>query len=345
MVALKNAEIDRLLARPEAAPAIVLVYGPDGGLVRERVDALIRGSVDDPKDPFAMVRLDGDDLAGDPIRLADEAQTIPMFGGRRAIHVRVGAKNVAGAVEPLTRLSLRDCRVIIEAGDLKRSNPLRALCEGTRNAAAMPCYADDEEKLARLIDDEMRAAGLGIARDARAALVPLLGSDRRASLGEIRKLALYAQGKEQIEMDDIVAVVADASSLAVDSIIDAAFAGRNGELEVELAKARVAGTNAGTIVSTALRHVAQLHRARSVVESGGSLDQALYEMRPPVHFSRRTAVEAALRTWTMAKLERAMAQLAEASLETRRQASLAETIAHRALMTIASGARQNARAR
>src|SRR4051812_9367772 len=106
MVALKNAEIDRLLARPDAAPAIVLVYGPDGGLVRERADALIRGSVDDPKDPFAMVRLDGDELAGDPVRLADEAQTIPMFGGRRAIHVRAGAKNIAPAVEPLTRLAL-----------------------------------------------------------------------------------------------------------------------------------------------------------------------------------------------------------------------------------------------
>jgi DNA polymerase-3 subunit delta len=268
-----------------------------------------------------------------------------MFGGRRAVHVRVGAKNIAGAVEPVLQLALRDCRIIIEAGDLKRNNPLRALCESARNAAAMPCYADDEEKLARLIDDEIRAAGLGIARDARAALVPLLGSDRRASLGEIRKLALYAKGKEQIEIEDIIAVVADASSLAVDAIVDAAFAGRNGELEAELGKARVAGTNAGTIVSTALRHVAQLHRARSVVESGGSLDQALYEMRPPVHFSRKTAVEAALRAWSAAKLERAMAQLAQASLETRRQASLAETIAHRALMTIASGARQNARAR
>jgi DNA polymerase-3 subunit delta len=340
MVALKPAEIDRLLARPDAAPAIVLVYGPDGGLVRERAEAIIRGSVDDPKDPFAFVRLDGDDVAGDPVRLADEAQTIPLFGGRRAIHLRVGAKNVAAAVEPLLKMTLHDCRVVIEAGDLKRNNPLRAVCESARNAAALPCYPDDDDRLARLIDEEMRAAGLGIARDARAALVPLLGSDRRASLGEIRKLALYAHGREQIEMDDIIAVVADASSLAIDAIVDAAFAGRNADLETELAKARVAGTNAGTIVSTALRHVAQLHKVRSAIEAGASLDQALYEMRPPVHFSRKAIVEAALRAWTVAKLERAMAQLAEATLETRRQASLAETIAHRALMTIASGARR-----
>src|SRR5262245_31689195 len=340
MVAPKGAEIDRLLARPAALPAIVLVFGPDVGLVRERTEAIVRASVDDTADPFALVRLDGDDLSGDPVRLVDEAQTVPLFGGRRAIHLRAGGKNIVPAVEPLFDLSLRDCRVVIEAGDLKRNAPLRSLCEGAKNVVAIACHPDDEKKLARLIDDELRAAGMAISGDARDALLPLLGSDRRASLGEIRKLALYAHGRERIEMEDVVAVVADASSLGLDAIADAALAGRNADLETELAKARVAGTAGGTIISTAQRHVAQLHRARIAVESGGSLDQAMYEMRPPVHFTRKAAVEAALRAWTCPRLERAMGQLAEAALEARRHPALADSIAHRALMTIASGARR-----
>src|SRR5215470_19066364 len=213
MVALKAGEVDAFVARPDAARPIVLVYGPDLGLVRERAEAIIRASVDDPRDPFALVRLDGDDLSGDPTRLVDEAQTVPLFGGRRAIHLRVGGKNVQGALERLLEVKLQDCRVVIEAGDLRRNSPIRALCEGARNAAAIACYPDNEEKLGRLIDDEMRAAGLAIDEDARAALVPLLGGDRRASLSEIRKLALYAQGQDRVGLDDIVAVIADASSL------------------------------------------------------------------------------------------------------------------------------------
>ena len=43
----------------------------------------------------------------------------------------------------------------------------------------------------------MRAAGLTIAPEARAALIPLLGGDRLASRSELRKLALYAHGKER----------------------------------------------------------------------------------------------------------------------------------------------------
>ena len=60
MTALKTAEIDRFVARPDPAQPIVLVYGPDAGLVRERVDALVKASVDDTSDPFAFVRIEGD---------------------------------------------------------------------------------------------------------------------------------------------------------------------------------------------------------------------------------------------------------------------------------------------
>jgi DNA polymerase-3 subunit delta len=214
------------------------------------------------------------------------------------------------------------------------------LCERARNAVAIPCYPDDERSLARLIDDEMRAANLVMAAEARTALVPLLGGDRRASLCEIRKLALYAHGRSAVELDDVLAVIADASSLALDRVVDAAFAGRHGEVEGEFAKARIAGTAPGTMLSAAQRQLAQLHKVRIAIEAGASIDEALADTRPPLHFTRRRAVEAALRSWTAARLERAMAQLAEAALDARKQSSLAESIAQRALISIAGAARR-----
>jgi DNA polymerase III subunit delta len=340
MVALKGADIDRFVARPDPARPIVLVFGPDAGLVRERAEALVRASVDDPKDPFQLARLDGDELAGEPTRLIEEVNTIPLFGGRRAVWVKAGGRNLAPAVEALLGSPAPDCRVVIEAGDLKRSAPLRAACERAKTAVALPCYPDAERDLARLIDAEMREAGLAISSEARATLIPLLGGDRLASRHELRKLALYARGKARVELDDVMAVVADASTLALDGLIDAAFAGRTGELEAQFGKARTAGTAAGTIVSAALRQVAQLHRARLAVEAGASVGEAAGGIQPFVHFSRKAAVETALGSWTSARLARAMAQLAEAALETRKQPAIAEAIAQRTLLALAVNARR-----
>src|SRR5215475_460667 len=208
MTAIKAADVDRFIAKPDPTQPVLLVFGPDAGLVRERVDALVRALVDDPGDPFALARIEGDELAGNPARLVEEAHTVPLFGGRRAVLVKAGARNIASAVETVIASPSNECRVIIEAGNLGKSAPLRSLCEKAKVAAALPCYADSERALAQLIDEEMRAAGLTIAADARAALLDLIGADRLASRNEIRKLTLYAKGQKRVELFDVMAVVA-----------------------------------------------------------------------------------------------------------------------------------------
>jgi DNA polymerase III subunit delta len=320
------------------------VYGADAGLVRERAEKIIRASVADPNDPFALARLDGDMLASEPSRLAEEAHTIPLFGGKRAVWVKAGSRNFAAAVDMLVTSPPVDCRVVIEAGDLRRTAPLRVLCEKAKSAAAIACHVDNERDLVRLIDDEMRAAKLSIAPEARAALAALIGGDRLASRSEIRKLVLYAQGKDKVGLDDVLAVVADASALALDGVVDAAFAGRTAEMETQFGKALAAGTSAGTIMYATLRQVLQLHKARIGLDAGKSTDEALWSFVPPVHFRRKPLVEAALNAWSAARLARAVEQLAEATLNVRRLRApideLATPLTQRALLSIAQSARR-----
>src|SRR5579863_9789311 len=329
MVAVKAADVDVFVARPDPARPVVLVFGPDAGLVSERVNALIKASVDDVNDPFSLVRLDADELAANPARLVDEAQTMPLFGGRRAVWLKAGSRNIAPAVEAVLALPAAECRVVIEAGDLRRNAPLRALCERAKNAVALTCYADSERDRARLIDDEMRATGLTLTPEARALLIPLLGGDRAASRNEIRKLALYARGRDHVGVDDVTAVVSDASALAVEDIVDAAFAGKPAELETQLGKARTAGTSAGSLLFNAQRQLAQLHKWRTAIESGAPF--SLDAVQPPLHFRRKALVDAALKAWSAARLTTAMAELADAVLQSRRRPALTDIIAERAL--------------
>lgn len=331
MTIVKAAEA--FAARPDPALPVVLVFGPDAGLVSERVEAIVRASVDDLRDSFAVTRIAGDELAADPAKLVDEAQAIPMFGGRRAIWVRAGARSFIPALEALLAVAIRDCRVVIEAGELRRNAPLRTLCERARNAAAIACYTDNASDLGRLIDEEMRAAGLTLAPEARAALMPLLGGDRRASRNELKKLALYAHGQERVTLQDVLAVVGDASAEALDGLVDATFAGKPREVDAHFTKALAAGVNPGTIIFAALRQVASLHKARLNIEAGSNPAREAESMR--MNFTRKAVVEAALKNWTATGLARALRSLGSAQLETRRQAALAVALTHRTLMSLA----------
>jgi DNA polymerase-3 subunit delta len=340
MVAIKNQDVEKFLARPDPARPVVLVFGPDAGLVSERVNALVKASVDDVNDPFSLVRLEAEDLSANPARLVEEAQTIPLFGGRRAVWAKAGSRNIAPAVEAVLALPTSECRVVIEAGDLRRKAPLRVVSERAKNAAALPCYADTERDLGRLIDTEMRDADLALKPEARAMLIPLLGGDRAASRSELRKLTLYARGRGEVDVDDVTAVVSDASALALDDLVDTAFAGRPSDLEAQLAKVRAAGSPVGSIFFAAQRQLAQLHKWRTAIEGGAHF--SLDSVQPPLHFRRKPLVEAALKQWNAARIAAAMAELADAVLASRKMPALADTIAERALLSLAVRARRAA---
>ncbi len=287
------------------------------------------------------MRIEGEDLSANPSRLVEEAHTVPLFGGRRAVLVKAGGRNIVAAVEPVLAAPSNECRIIIEAGDLKKSAPLRALCEKSKVAAALPCYADND---ARSGAADRRRNARGESARSRRTRAPccsaLLGGDRLASRNEIRKLALYAQGGSRVELADVMAVVADASALALDGVIDSAFAGKTADVETEFGKARAGGSSPAAIVSAAIRQVANLHKMKLAVEAGDSVEFAMKRGAPPVHFSRERDVGAALRAWSPPRLLRTMEQLAEASLDMRRNAVLAEAIAQRTLLAIAVGARR-----
>src|SRR5918995_1711386 len=117
MVAVKAGDVEGALKRADPLTPVLLFYGPDAGLVAERARAAAERAVDDPADPFQLIRLDGDVLAADPARLADEGATIGLFGTRRAIWVKPTGRAIAPAVEAALEAPLQDTVIVIEAGD------------------------------------------------------------------------------------------------------------------------------------------------------------------------------------------------------------------------------------
>ena len=343
MVALRTGDIEAFLTRPDPKRPVVLVFGPDSGLVRERSEMLVRGAAPADADPFSSVTLDGELLAADPGRLADEARTLGLFGGRRVVHVRAGGRNIADALKPLLADPPENALVVIEAGDLRKNAPLRSLCEASPSAATIPCYADSERDLYRLVERTLRDAGIRIDPDASDALIELLGADRLATRAELDKLVLYAGADRSIGLDDVRAVIADASALALDDAVDAAAAGDGDTALAALNKARAAGTNASVVLSGAIRHVANLHRLSLEIEHGRAITAVIERAQPPIHFRRHKRAERALARLTQLDFAQALVALGQASLAARRQASLADAIAERALLSLARMGRRRGR--
>ncbi|CAM5582298.1 DNA polymerase-3 subunit delta [Aquamicrobium terrae] len=338
MAQKKAFEVDAWLARPDPKVAVVLLYGPDRGLVAERARAFAQRTGLPLDDPFSVVKLDAGDVEKDEGRLVGEARTVPMFSDRRLLWVRnAGAqKSLADDVKALLAEPPRDAVVLIEAGELKKGAGLRAVVEAAPAAMALPCYADEARDLDGVIDDELGKAGMTMALDARQALRRSLGGDRLASRGEMEKLVLYAQGKSEITLDDVKASSGDVSGQSFDDAIDAALDGRVDDFDAAFTRQCQAGGQPFLALAAAMRQFQALQFMRGAMDQGGrNAASVVASHRPPVFFARRKLVEKTLERWSAEAIGRALARLQAAVLQTRRRPELAVPLARQALLGIA----------
>src|SRR5690606_1606404 len=137
--------------------------------------------------------------------------TVPMFSARRLVWIKSAGtqKQLADDVKLLAAQPPRDAIVLIEAGDLKKSAPLRSTVEAAAAGMALPCYADEARSVDGVIDELLARDDMTIALEARQLLRANLGGDRLATRSELEKLMLYCHGAREIRIDDVEAAIGD----------------------------------------------------------------------------------------------------------------------------------------
>jgi len=337
---ITGAKVEAFLRAPDPALRAILIFGPDEGLVRERAQRIAKLVVEDLNDPFRVVEFTGAQLKDDPARLPDEAAAIAFGGGQRVVLVRQAADACEAACKSFLSLDTpADALVVLDAGDLNPRSKLRKLFEAAKNAACIPCYADDARSLPDVIRQSLSGHGMNIDRDAMSLLVQSLGSDRSVTRGELDKLALYMGDNKQISEDDVREAIGDSGAAVVDDAIYAAAGGDAVKLETSLARLFADGTNAVQIVRAAQRHFQRLHMARGFMADGQSADQATKGLRPPLMFKVADAFRAQLNLWSEDKLSRAFSILTQAETDCKTTGFPANAVTGRALLTLAQAAK------
>jgi DNA polymerase III subunit delta len=340
MVAHKAHEASRVLAKPDPRWRVWLIYGPDAGLVSERVAAIITSALGTTTDdPFRLVQLDGDDVAADPLRLLDEAHTIGLFGGDKVIRISRAGKLPVSAVEALLSNPPTGTVIVIEGGDLTPKNPLRLACEKSAFAATLPCYGDDGKALGELIDSTLRAQGITIDRAARETLLGSLGSDRQLSRQELNKLLLYLGESKRVELADIEACVGDSAVRETDSLVDASFTGNSVLADGAWQRLRAEGLEPTVITGALLRHALMLLQAQMKIAGGQSRQFAGDSLRVP--YPRKAAAQAMLGLWDAEMLASSIRALGQSVAEARKNSALSGEITQRAFFEIARKAKNS----
>ena len=327
--------LDTFVRSPDPAARVILIYGPDDGLMRARAKALGKTVVSDLNDPFNVSVLKGEDLVTDPARLNDEANAISMMGGDRLVRIEQATKTLTPVLKAYLDSPSPHTLVIIEAGELDAKDSLRTLCEKSPNAAALPCYVADARSLGGTIRAALSEEGFSASPDAIGWLSENLSGDHGRVLSELNKLKIYMGEQKRIELPHVQAACGTGGALAMDDFVYAL----TGKQAAEMLRAFTQMTDEGVPVISMIRaaqyHLRRLHITQARLQKGESLDAAMNKLHPKVFFKYEQPFKSHLQRWPLPAIAAALQKLSELEARSKHTCTPVDTLSAQAFLSLA----------
>lgn len=294
-------DTNNFLKNPPKHISVILVYGPDYGLMKERSEILGKTVVDDLNDPFNVSILDSDQISEDGSILSAEANAVSMMGGQKLVLVDKAVDKIERVVKDYLEDPNPDTLVILQAEGLPPQSKLRKLCENHDSAAALPCYVEEERDLGSLITSILaETGGYRINRDALLWLSSSLKGDRRRVRNEIEKLTLYkGSDTSEITLEEAMQACGDSGQRSLDDLIYAC-SGRNPDTALKYYNELLSDGVAGIAILRSMQnHFKRLYLAKQLmINDGVPFSTAARSLAPPLFFKVEKTFEAHAQRWS-----------------------------------------------
>jgi len=335
MVLIKAPRVARYVQQPDPEIKGFLLHGTDAGLVRVNGATLCETLQSKLLNQPELIRFNEDEIIADPDLLAVEAHTVSMFSPSKLLRARVSGR----AANDLARFAWHqipdNVRIVIEAGNLKPDAKLRKLFESEKSLAALACHdGGSTEGLVQLLRQEITAAGLHMKRNAETHLAALLSGDLGVARSELTKLVTYAQGEQEITVEDIDAVIGDAAEATLNATVHEVLTSTAESAFKQMDKLRASGTPPDVLLYALSQQLMRLLQMHARMDAGSSLDAAARAFRPPLHFRRADEMKLQMRYWPRERLKHALERVSRGVHDARRRPEVAHQTAANVILEL-----------
>lgn len=203
---IANAQIDFYIQKiAQEKIAGCLIFGPETSVVNYRFDMIAKKIVPNLSDPFMVANLSKERLSEDKGILSDEFFSFSMLGGRKLIIVKDVDIAAGAAIKILFEdrdfAKKSDNFILIQAGDLDKSSPLRKACEDNLNFAVIACYEDDERTIKKFIENQLATKQVKASSQTIELLMEKFGKNRQIILSELEKIIVYLGEEKNLTIE------------------------------------------------------------------------------------------------------------------------------------------------
>jgi DNA polymerase-3 subunit delta len=312
----------------------VLVYGPDYGLIMERVDILSRQIVKDLQDPFTVSHLAYDAIKDQPQLLAETMASLSFTGQRRLIKVMSVTPTLSKELQSVLSNFTTHSFVILIAGDLAPASSARKFFETQPHLATIACYHDEPYVVRKLIEKYLIQRGFSYDEDVILFLENNIAGDRLIILSELEKLTIYMGEERHITLNEVLNLVADNVNNVLDELAQY-IANRNHAKTHELLLRLVnSGMSLIPIIRSVARYFSRLQQVKFALSQNVNENDALAKLSPPLFFKAKPGFLQNLNNWSLNALQQMNEQLLDLELACKKTGTPVQVVCERLFLAI-----------
>lgn len=256
------------------------------------------------------VDLSGAELKRDPVRLADEARSVSLFGDRRIIHVRATGDDAHDAVETLLQSPVNGWPLLIVASSATDKSRIAKLLESRADALVGMFHPPDLKSVASAIRSSADAMGVRMTDELSERVARATALDTRMARSELEKIALYLDASPQAprtataaDLDEVCAVSEDDGMMP---LVNAVLGGEVRRIPAELSRMREQGMNPVGLVLALERRAGQLVQLAGRLGERGDVNAFMQQESDArrVFFRDRADLTQQLKRWRGPRLVR-----------------------------------------
>jgi DNA polymerase III subunit delta len=297
------------LARAARDAAVCYFCGPDEAGAADALEAL-SAELTAMSGAAERIELAGADLKRDPVRLADEARSVSLFGDKRQIHVRTAGDEAHDAVEILLASPVAGWPVLILASSATDKSRIAKLLADRPDALVAMFHPPELKSVSQAVRTMADSAGLKMAGDLADRIARACAMDTRLARREIEKLALYLDASPESPRSADASAFAAIGAASEDDgfmpLVNAVLSGETKRLARELARLHELELNPVGLLLAFERRAAQLAQLAGRMGPRGDVAEFLEAevSARRVFFRDRGDLAQQLRRWRGRRLER-----------------------------------------
>jgi len=314
---------------------VILVYGPNEGLVRDNVNKLcFHFKKHDEAEEITLTEKNLDD---EPNKIFDEIDTISMFNNKKIIFIESLKDKHVPLIEKLFESILENILVILKSDSLGKSSKLRKLFDTSEIHISIPCYEDDMKSIMNLVQDFEKKFNLQLERDVKNYLAHFLSNDRLISKSELEKIFLLQGNKSSpLSLHEVQAILNDVSSISLNKINESVMFGKTKATSKIIHKIFSEGIHSVALIRSLINYTMRIQLTQIELKKHKSFDEAIKILRPPVFWKEKNSFQNHCAVWPMQHIEKNLKVLLDAEYDCKSSGSLSNSICERYILTIAN---------